>query len=83
MYSAYKLNKQGDNTPFPILNKLVVPFPVLTVASRSAYRFLRRQVKWSGTPIFLRGSHSLLWPTQSKALAQHALVHARADEEEN
>ena len=36
MYSAYKLNKQGDNiqpryTLFPILNKSVVPCPVLTV----------------------------------------------------
>ena len=38
MYSAYKLNKQGDNvqpscTPFPIWNQSVVPCPVLTVAS--------------------------------------------------
>ena len=38
MYSAYKLNKQGDNiqpwrTPFPIWNQSVVPRPVLTVAS--------------------------------------------------
>ena len=34
MYSAYKLNKQGDNIqPFPIWNQSVVPFPVLTVAS--------------------------------------------------
>src|SRR5574337_1332204 len=38
MYSAYKLNKQGDNiqpvhTPFPICNQSVVPCPVLTVAS--------------------------------------------------
>ena len=46
MYSAYKLNKQGDNiqpwyTPFPIWNQSVVPFPVLTVASLPAYRFLR------------------------------------------
>ena len=37
MYSAYKLNKQGDNiqpwrTPFPIWNQSVVPCPVLTVA---------------------------------------------------
>ena len=37
MYSAYKLNKQGDNiqprrTPFPIWNQYVVPCPVLTVA---------------------------------------------------
>ena len=38
MYSAYKLNKQGDNTqpwrtPFPVWNQFVVPSPVLTVAS--------------------------------------------------
>ena len=56
MYSAYKLNKQGDNiqpwhTPFPIWNQSVVPCPVLTVASWPAYRFLRRQVRWSDIPI--------------------------------
>ena len=56
MYSAYKLNKQDDNiqrclTPFPILNQSVVPCLVLTLASWSTYRFLRRQVRWSGTPI--------------------------------
>ena len=50
MSSAYKLNKQGDNiqpwhTPFPIWSQSVVPCPVLTVASWSAYRFLRRQVR--------------------------------------
>ena len=38
MYSAYKLNKQGDNiqplcTPFPICNQSVVPCPVPNVAS--------------------------------------------------
>ena len=38
MYSAYNLNKQGDNiqpwcTPFPIVNQAIVPCPVLTVAS--------------------------------------------------
>ena len=59
MYSAYKLNKQGDNiqpwrTPFPIWNQSVIPYPVLTVASWPAYRFLRRQVRWSGIPISLR-----------------------------
>ena len=47
MYSAYKLNKHGDDkqtwhTPFPIWNQSVVPCPVLTVASWPAYRFLRR-----------------------------------------
>ena len=50
IYSAYKLNKQGDNiqpwrTPFPIWNQSVVPCPVLTVASWPAYRFLKRQVR--------------------------------------
>ena len=74
MYSAYKLNKQGDNTqswrtPFPIWNQSVVPCPVLTVASWPAYRFLRRQVRWPGIPISSRIFHSLLWSTQSKALA--------------
>ena len=74
MYSAYKLNKQGDNiqpwhTPFPIWNQSFVPCPVLTVTSWPAYRFLRRQVRWSGIPISFRIFHSLLWSTQSKALA--------------
>ena len=74
MYSAYKLNKQSDNiqpwcTPFPIWNQSVVPCPVLTVASWPAYRFLRRQVRWSGIPISSRVFHNLLWYTQSKALA--------------
>ena len=55
MYSAQKLNKQGDNiqpwhTPFLIWNQSVVPCPVLTVASWSTYRFLTRQVGWSGIP---------------------------------
>ena len=59
MYSAYKLNKQGDNiqswcTPFSIWNQSVVPCPVLTVASWPVYRFLKRQVRWSGIPISFR-----------------------------
>ena len=59
IYSAKKLNKQGDNTqpwrtPFPIWNQFVVPRLVLTVASWPAYRFLSRQVRWSGIPISLR-----------------------------
>ena len=70
MYSAYKLNKQGDNiqpwrTPFPIWNQSVVPCPILTAASWPAYRFLKRQVRWSGIPISFRIFHSLLWSTQS------------------
>ena len=72
--AAYKLNNQGDttqpwHTPFHIWNQSIVPCPVLTVASWPAYRFLRRQVRWSGIPISLRIFHSLLWSTQSKALA--------------
>ena len=72
MYSAYKLNKQGDNiqpwrTPFPIWNQSIVPCPVLTFASWPAYRFPWMQVRWSGIPISWRIFYSLLWSTQSKA----------------
>ena len=57
----YKLNKQGDSiqpwhTPFPVLSQSIVPRPVLTVASCPAYRFLRRQVQWSGIPISFKNS---------------------------
>ena len=66
--SKYKLNKQGDNiqpwcTPFLIWNQSVVKCTVLTVASWPAYKFLKRQVRWSGIPISLRIFHSLLWST--------------------
>ena len=66
---SYKLNKPGDNiqswcTPFIIWNQSILPCPVLTVASWPAYRVFRRQVRWSGIPISLRISHSLLWSTQ-------------------
>ena len=68
MYSAYKLDKQGDyiqpwHTPFPIWNQSIVPCLVLTVASWPAHRFCRRQVRWSGIHISLRIFHSLLWFT--------------------
>ena len=74
MYSAYKLNKQGDNiqpwcTPFPIWNQSIIPRSVLTVASWTAYRFLKSQVRWSDIPISFKILNSLLWSTQSKALA--------------
>ena len=74
MCSAYKLNKWGENiqpwrTPFPIWNQSIFPCPVLTVASWPVYRFLKRQVRWSGIPISWRIFHSLLWSTQTKALA--------------
>ena len=55
MYSAYKLNKQGEHiqpwhTPFLSWNQSVVPCLVLTIAPWPTYRFLRRQVRWSGIP---------------------------------
>ena len=70
MYSAYKLNKQIHNiqlwhTPFPIWNQSVIPCPVLTVAACFAYRFLRRQVRWSGIPISLRIFHSVVIHTKA------------------
>ena len=59
MYSAYKLNKQGNNiqprcTLFPNWKQSVLPCPVLTVVPWPAYRFLKRQVRWSGIPISWR-----------------------------
>ena len=67
MYSVYKLNKQGDNIqpwriPFPIWDQSLVSCLVLTVASWPAYRFLRRQVRWSGIPI-------------SKTFPQFVVIH--------
>ena len=38
----------------PDLEPVCYSFPVLTVASWPAYRFLRRQVRWSGIPICFR-----------------------------
>ena len=75
MCSADKLNKQGDSkqpscTPFSILSQSVDPYKVLTVACWPAYRFLRRQVRWSGILISFRVFHGLLWSTQSKALVK-------------
>ena len=72
MYSAYKLNKQGDNiqpwhTPLPIWNQSVVPCPILTVASWSAYRFLKRQVRWSlseFSTVFCDPHSQRLWYSQ-------------------
>ena len=57
MYSAYKLNKQGDNiqhwhNPFLIWNQSFVPCPVLTGAFWPAYRFLRKQVRWSDIQLY-------------------------------
>ena len=74
MYSAYKLNNQGDNMqpwriPFPVWNQLAFPCPVLTAASWPAYRFLRKEVRLSGIPISFRIFHSLLWSTWVKGFS--------------
>ena len=42
---------------------------IVTVASWLAYRFLKRQVSWSGIPLTFRIFHSLWSSTQSKDLA--------------
>ena len=39
---------------FPIWNQSVASCSAVTVASWPAYRFIKRQVKWSGIPISLR-----------------------------
>ena len=63
MYTAYMLNKPWC-TPFPIWNQSVVPCPVLNVASWPEYRFLRRQIQWSGIPI-------------SKNFPQFVVIHSQ------
>ena len=55
MYSLSNLSNQGDSiqpwhTPFLIWNHSI-PCSVLAVASWPAYRFLRRQIRWSGISI--------------------------------
>ena len=69
---------------FPILNQFVVPCLVLTVASWPAYRFLRRQVRWSGILISLSIFNSLLLPTQTLEspldCKEIQLVHSEGDQ---
>ena len=78
MYSAYKLNKQGDNiqpwhTPFPIWNQSIVPCLVLPVACWPAHWFLRRQGRWSGILNSLRIFH-LICTVKSFSLVNEAEV---------
>ena len=84
IYSAYKLNKQDDNiqpwgTPFPIWNQSGVPCPVLTVASWPAYRFLQRQVRWSGIPISFRIFHMVefFWNSQYQLINKITVENAK------
>ena len=84
MYSAYELNKQGDNiqpwhTLFPMWNQSTVPCLVLTVASWPAQRFLRFcwvSVVFNHPPFSCwHLSHAAIflwgWEFQSAAVSQH------------
>ena len=75
MYSAYKLNNQGDNiqpwrSPFPIWNQSIVPCLVLTIAAWPDLYTGFSEGRQGGL-VFpcLEEFSSLLWSTQSKALA--------------
>ena len=50
------------DTPLAVLIESIVPCYVLTVVSWSAYRFLRRQVRWSNIPISFKNFHSFCDP---------------------
>ena len=74
MYSAYKLNKQGDR--YTALKHSFPNFePTLCSISSSNCCFLtciqvsQEAVRWCGIPISLRILYSLFWSTQLKALA--------------
>ena len=54
---------------FSYLESVCCSMPSSNCTSWPAYRFLKRQVRWSGIPISFSIFHSLLWSTQSKALA--------------
>ena len=82
MYSAYTWKKQGDNIqpwckPFPIWNQSIVPCPGISVAFWPAYRFLRRQVRWSGIPISWRIFHNLMWSTKALCAVVHGVAKSR------
>ena len=74
MYSTYELNKQHNNIQpltysFPNFEAVRCSMSDSNYCFLSAYRFLRRQVRWPGIPISLRTFQSLLWSTESKDLA--------------
>ena len=75
MYSAYKLNKQAGwqyaalMYSFRNLEPVCFSMSASNVASWPAYRFLRRQVRWSGMP----GSWRILFYLQKKMSISHIL----------
>ena len=82
IYSAYKLNKQGDNiqpwcNPFSIWNQSIIPCPVLTDASCLPFRFLRRQVRWSGilTYNYVKFKNKIKFKKKKKRILQFVVIH--------
>ena len=69
-FYIWELSIHGFSYPWGSWNQSVVSCAVLIVASWPAYRFLKRQIRWSGIPISFRIFHSWLWSTQSKAFAR-------------
>ena len=70
MCSAYKQTwwqQTACHTPFSILNQSIVPYRVWTGASWLTYRFLRRQVRWSGIS------------TSFKSFPQFVMIHTVKD----
>ena len=80
MYSAWKLNKQGDSiqpwhTPFPIWNQPIIPCLVLTVASCPAYSFCRKEGSWPGIHIPLRiFQFILIYPVKGFSIVNKAEI---------
>ena len=69
IYSAYKLNEQGDNvqsfhTPFPIFNQSIAPYKVLTSYLHIGFSGGRWLVWY---PYLFKNCPQLLLSTQSKA----------------
>ena len=79
MYSAYRLNKQGDNilpwhTPFPIWNQSVFPCPVLTAyrcfltdfiqISQEAGKVLWYSQLFKNFPVYCDPQSQRLWGSQ-------------------
>ena len=84
MHSAYKLNKQGDNvqpwrTPFPILNQSIVPWPVQTVASWPAYRFLRKLTEKAMAPHSSTLAWGIPWMEEPGRLQSMGSLRVRHD----
>ena len=71
MYSAYKLNRHGDNiqpwcTPFAIWNQSIVPCPFLLLLDLHTV-FSEGRLRWSGIPISFN-NFSVCCDLHSKAL---------------